>query len=43
MAHLVGFFAILMGVAMVLLGWRLRGIHAQARRQNEYAERGLPG
>ena len=40
---LVGIFSILMGVAMVLLGWRLRGIHAQAKRQNEYAERGLPG
>jgi uncharacterized membrane protein HdeD (DUF308 family) len=40
---LVGFFSILMGVPMVLLGWRLRGLHAQAQRQNEYAERGLPG
>jgi uncharacterized membrane protein HdeD (DUF308 family) len=39
---LVGIFSIGMGVAMVLLGWRLRGIHSQARRQNEYAERGLP-
>ena len=38
---LVGLFSILMGGAMVLLGWRLRGIHAQAIRQNEYAERGM--
>jgi uncharacterized membrane protein HdeD (DUF308 family) len=40
---LVGIFSILMGVAMLLLGWRLRGIHGQAKRQDEYAERGLPG
>jgi uncharacterized membrane protein HdeD (DUF308 family) len=40
---LVGIFSILMGLPMVLLGWRLRGIHSQARRQNEYAERGLSG
>jgi uncharacterized membrane protein HdeD (DUF308 family) len=40
---LVGLFSILMGVPMVLLGWRLRSIHSQAQRQNEYAERGLPG
>jgi uncharacterized membrane protein HdeD (DUF308 family) len=40
---LVGFFSILMGVPMVLLGWRLRGIHSQAQRQNEYAERGMSG
>ena len=40
---LVGIFSVLMGVAMVLLGWRLRDIRAQAQRQNEYAERGLPG
>jgi uncharacterized membrane protein HdeD (DUF308 family) len=40
---LVGIFSILMGVPMVLLGWRLRSIHSQARRQNEYAEHGLPG
>lgn len=40
---LVGIFSILMGIAMVLLGWRLRGIYSQARRQNEYAERGLSG
>ena len=38
---LVGLFSILMGGAMVLLGWRLRGIRAQAIRQNEYAERGI--
>lgn len=38
---LVGIFSIVMGGAMVLLGWRLRGIHAQATRQNEYAERGI--
>jgi uncharacterized membrane protein HdeD (DUF308 family) len=40
---LVGIFSILMGVAMLLLGLRLRRIHDQARRQNEYGERGLPG
>jgi uncharacterized membrane protein HdeD (DUF308 family) len=40
---LVGVFSILLGVPMVLLGWRLRSIHAQAQRQDEYAERGMPG
>jgi uncharacterized membrane protein HdeD (DUF308 family) len=38
---LVGFFAILFGVSMLLLGWRLRGIYEQAKRQGEYAERGI--
>jgi uncharacterized membrane protein HdeD (DUF308 family) len=38
---LVGIFAIAFGAAMLLLGWRLRGIHQQARAQDEYAERGL--
>jgi uncharacterized membrane protein HdeD (DUF308 family) len=38
---LVGVFAIAFGVFMLLLGWRLRGIHQLAERQNEYAERGI--
>jgi uncharacterized membrane protein HdeD (DUF308 family) len=38
---LVGAFAIAFGVFMLLLGWRLRGIHQVAEGQNEYAERGL--
>jgi uncharacterized membrane protein HdeD (DUF308 family) len=38
---LVGLFAIAFGVFMLMLGWRLRGIHEQAKRQNEYAERGI--
>jgi uncharacterized membrane protein HdeD (DUF308 family) len=38
---LVGFFAILFGVSMLLLGWRLRGIYEQAKRHGEYAERGI--
>jgi uncharacterized membrane protein HdeD (DUF308 family) len=38
---LVGFFAILFGISMLLLGWRLRGIYEQAKRQGEYAERGI--
>jgi uncharacterized membrane protein HdeD (DUF308 family) len=38
---LVGVFAIAFGVFMLLLGWRLRGIHQLAEGQNEYAERGL--
>jgi uncharacterized membrane protein HdeD (DUF308 family) len=40
---LVGIFSIAMGVAMLLLGLRLRRIRQQAVRQGEYAERGLPG
>ena len=38
---LVGVFAIAFGVFILLLGWRLRGIHQQASRQGEYAERGI--
>lgn len=38
---LVGFFAIAFGAFMLLLGWRLRGIHERAERQGEYAERGI--
>jgi uncharacterized membrane protein HdeD (DUF308 family) len=38
---LVGIFAVLFGIALIGLGWRLRGIFQQARRQNEYAERGM--
>ncbi len=38
---LVAFFAIAFGATMLLLGWRLRGIHQQAERQHEYAERGI--
>jgi uncharacterized membrane protein HdeD (DUF308 family) len=40
---LVGLFSIAMGVAMVMLGLRLRRIRQQAVRQGEYAERGLSG
>lgn len=38
---LAGVFAIAFGVFMLLLGWRLRGIHEQAKSQGEYAERGI--
>jgi uncharacterized membrane protein HdeD (DUF308 family) len=38
---LVGVFAIAFGVFMLMLGWRLRGIHNRAKAQGEYAERGL--
>jgi uncharacterized membrane protein HdeD (DUF308 family) len=38
---LVGIFAIAFGAFMLMLGWRLRGIHEQAKAQGEYAERGL--
>ncbi len=38
---LAGFFAIVFGASMLLLGWRLRGIHEQAKRQGEYSERGI--
>jgi uncharacterized membrane protein HdeD (DUF308 family) len=39
---LTGVLSIAFGVAMAILGFRLRGIHQQAVRQHEYAERGLP-
>lgn len=38
---LVGVFAIAFGAFMLMLGWRLRGIHIRAKAQGEYAERGL--
>lgn len=38
---LTGLLSIAFGAAMVMLGLRLRGLHAQAVRQHEYAERGL--
>ena len=38
---LIGIYAIVFGLALVWLGWRLRGIFLQAKGQNEYAERGL--
>ena len=38
---LIAVFAIAFGVSLIGLGWRLRGIFNQARRQNEYAERGM--
>jgi uncharacterized membrane protein HdeD (DUF308 family) len=38
---LAGFFAILFGATLLLLGWRLRGIYERAKRQGEYAERGI--
>jgi uncharacterized membrane protein HdeD (DUF308 family) len=38
---LVGIFAIAFGAFMLMLAWRLRGIHNRARAQGEYAERGL--
>ena len=40
---LTGILSIMFGAAMAILGFRLRRIHSQAVRQNEYAERGLPG
>jgi uncharacterized membrane protein HdeD (DUF308 family) len=38
---LIAVFAAAFGIAMIGLGWRLRGIFEQAKRQNEYAERGM--
>lgn len=38
---LTGVLSVAFGAAMTILGFRLRGIHQQAVRQNEYAERGL--
>lgn len=38
---IIGGFALVFGVLLVLLGLRLRTIHAQAVRNNEYAERGI--
>jgi uncharacterized membrane protein HdeD (DUF308 family) len=38
---IIGGFALVFGVLLVLLGLRLRTIHAQAMRNNEYAERGI--
>ncbi|HEX6656038.1 MAG TPA: HdeD family acid-resistance protein [Candidatus Limnocylindria bacterium] len=39
---LAGLFSIVFGVAMAVLGFRLRRLHATAVRQHEYAERSLP-
>lgn len=38
---LIAVFAFAFGLTLIALGWRLRGIYQQARRQNEYAERGM--
>jgi uncharacterized membrane protein HdeD (DUF308 family) len=38
---LVGAFAVAFGATLFLLGMRLRRIHEQAKRQEEYAERGI--
>ena len=38
---LIAVFAMAFGVSLIGLGWRLRGIFEQAKRQNEYAERGM--
>ena len=38
---LIAIFAFAFGVSLIALGWRLRGIFEQAKRQNEYAERGM--
>ena len=38
---LVAVFVLAFGFSLIALGWRLRGIHEQARRQGEYAERGV--
>jgi len=39
---LIAVFALAFGVTLIALGWRLRGIYEQAKRQNEYVERGMP-
>lgn len=39
---LTGVLSLLFGTTMAILGFRLRRLHQQAVRQNEYAERGLP-
>jgi len=38
---LIAVFAIFFGLSFIGLGWRLRGVFEQAKRQNEYAERGM--
>lgn len=38
---LVAVFVLTFGFSLIALGWRLRGIHEQAKRQGEYAERGV--
>lgn len=38
---LIGGFAIVFGVLFIMVGLRLRSIHDQAVRNNEYAERGI--
>ena len=42
MLWLIAVFALAFGVTLIALGWRLRGIYEQAKRQNEYLERGMP-
>ncbi|HET6380631.1 MAG TPA: DUF308 domain-containing protein [candidate division Zixibacteria bacterium] len=37
---LIAVFVLAFGFSLIALGWRLRGIHQQATRQNEYVERG---
>lgn len=39
---LAGLFSVAFGIAMAVLGFRLRRLHATAVHQHEYAERGLP-
>jgi uncharacterized membrane protein HdeD (DUF308 family) len=36
---LIAVFAIAFGISLIGLGWRLRGLFEQAKRQGEYAER----
>ena len=38
---LIAVFALAFGVTLIALGWRLRGIYEQAKRGNEYVERGM--
>jgi uncharacterized membrane protein HdeD (DUF308 family) len=38
-----GILSVLFGTSMAILGFRLRRLHQQAVRQNEYAEHGLTG
>jgi uncharacterized membrane protein HdeD (DUF308 family) len=38
---LIAVFAIAFGLSLIGIGWRLRGIFEEAKRQGEYAERGM--
>ena len=38
---LIGFFGILYGLTLIILGWRLRRIYLEAKGHGEYAERGI--